>query len=320
MAIYTDMYVYSKNLLLSSRFLDISGGILLWLLIHSSLSLASENDINCLKSIKGSLEDPYGYLNSSWNFNNKTEGYICKFIGVECWHPDENRVLNIRLSDMGLKGPFPQGIVNCSSLTGLDLSNNKLFGPIPTNISRIMNYVTSLDLSSNNFSGPIPMLLSNCTYLNVLKLDHNRLTGQIPPELGLLSRLKQFSVSNNLLTGPVPKFQSSEITADSYANNPGLCGPLLDPCEVPQKKSRTVVIVASAAGGATFAAIAVGVGLTFFFRRVAVRKKEEDPEGNKWARSLKGTKGIKASYFNPFFFFKYSSYLYSFNLQKIQFD
>ncbi|XP_024020844.1 probably inactive leucine-rich repeat receptor-like protein kinase At5g48380 [Morus notabilis] len=291
------MYIYAKNLLLSSRFLDISGGILLWLLIHSSLSLASVNDINCLKSIQESLEDPYGYLNSSWNFNNNTEGYICKFIGVECWHPDENKVLNIRLSDMGLKGLFPQGIVNCSSLTGLDLSNNKLFGPIPTNISRIMNYVTSLDLSSNNFSGSIPTLLSNCTYLNVLKLDHNRLTGQIPPELGLLSRLKQFSVSNNLLTGQVPKFQSSEIKADSYANNPGLCGPLLDPCEVPQKKSRTVVIVASAVGGATFAALAVGVGLTFFFRRVAVRKKEEDPEGNKWARSLKGTKGIKVSMF-----------------------
>ncbi|KAJ7961722.1 Receptor-like kinase [Quillaja saponaria] len=35
----------------------------------------------------------------------------------------------------------------------------------------------------------------------------------------------------------------------------------------------------------------------FYLRRVSVRKKEEDPEGNKWARSLKGTKGIKVSMF-----------------------
>jgi len=29
---------------------------------------------------------------------------------------------------------------------------------------------------------------------------------------------------------------------------------------------------------------------------ISYRKMEEDPEGNKWARSLKGTKTIKVSY------------------------
>ncbi|XP_062081435.1 probably inactive leucine-rich repeat receptor-like protein kinase At5g48380 [Humulus lupulus] len=289
--------MYPKNMLLSSRVLGSFAFILLWLVLRSSFCHGDQNDINCLKIIKDSLEDPFGYLNSTWNFNNRTEGFICKFTGVECWHPDESKVLNIRLSDMGLKGPFPRGIENCKSLTGLDLSNNKLYGPIPTDISKLIGFVTTLDLSSNNFSGPIPQLLSNCTYLNVLKLDHNRLTGQIPLELGQLSRLKEFSATNNLLTGQVPTFQSKLITAQSYANNPGLCGELLDPCEASPKKSRTVIIVASAVGGVTFAALAVGVGLAFFFRRVAVRKKEEDPEGNKWARSLKGTKAIKVSMF-----------------------
>lgn len=282
-------------MLLSSRVLDIFGVILLWLLLRSSFCHGVESDIRCLKSIKDSLEDPFNYLNSSWNFNNKTEGFICKFTGIECWHPDENKVLNIHLSDMGLKGPFPRGILNCTSLTGLDLSNNKLYGSIPSDISKLIGYVTTLDLSSNNFSGSIPPLLSNCTYLNILKLDHNRLTGQIPPELALLTRLKQFSAGNNLLTGPVPNFGNKGITAESYANNPGLCGGPLEACHASPKKSSTVIIVASAVGGVTFAALAVGVGLAFFFRRVAVRKKEEDPEGNKWARSIKGTKGIKAS-------------------------
>ena len=66
------------------------------------ISSGEQSDIDCLKSIKHSLKDPYDYLNTSRNFSNYTKGFICKFTGVECWHPDENRVLNLRLSDMGL--------------------------------------------------------------------------------------------------------------------------------------------------------------------------------------------------------------------------
>ena len=77
------------------------------------------SDIFCLKSIKDSLEDPPGYLSSSWDFNNNTEGFICRFNGVQCWHPDENRVLNLKLSNMGLKGEFPRGLENCTSLNRL---------------------------------------------------------------------------------------------------------------------------------------------------------------------------------------------------------
>jgi hypothetical protein len=268
-------------------------GVSLWILL--SLSYGTDTDIACLRKVKESLEDPYGYLNSSWDFNNNTEGFICKFTGIDCWHPDENRVLNIRLSDMGLKGQFPHGIENCSSLTGLDLSSNKLFGNIPQDISTILKFVTTLDLSSNNFSGQIPVNLSDCSYLNSLKLDHNRLSGKIPAELGLLGRLKTFSVANNLLTGPVPRFSNSSIGADSYSNNPGLCGTPLDACQAAVKKSHTAVIVGAAVGGVTLSAIGVGIFMMFFLRRVVVRKKEEDPEGNKWAKSLKGVKGIKVS-------------------------
>lgn len=266
---------------------------LLWSI---SLIYATETDLYCLREIKRTLEDPYRYLNSSWDFNNKTEGFICKFAGIECWHPDENRVLNLKLGDMGLRGVFPRAIQNCTSLTGLDLSSNRLYGPIPDDISGIIEFVTSLDLSSNNFSGIIPLSLSNCSYLNVLKLDNNRLTGEIPLELGGLSRIKTFSVANNLLTGPVPQFSKVNITADSYANNLALCGYRSNPCQVRSKKMHSGIIAGAAIGAVTALVLLVGLGLSYYSRKMSVkRKKEEDPEGNKWARSIKGTKGIKVS-------------------------
>ncbi|XP_057435843.1 probably inactive leucine-rich repeat receptor-like protein kinase At5g48380 [Lotus japonicus] len=268
-----------------------------FLLIACGVTYGTESDISCLKSVKAELEDPYNYLNS-WSFNNKTEGFICKFTGVECWHPDENRVLNLKLSNMALKGQFPRGIRNCSSLTGLDLSSNRLSKTIPEDISTLVTFVTSLDLSSNDFTGAIPVSLANCTYLNTLRLDHNQLTGQVPAELTQLPRLKSFSVSNNYLTGQIPTFKSGVTSADSYANNTGLCGAPLDLCKAKSSKSNTAVIAGAAVGGVTLGALGLIVGSLFYVRRVSHKKKEEDPEGNKWARMLKGTKAIKVSMFD----------------------
>ncbi|KAL5576307.1 hypothetical protein UlMin_018006 [Ulmus minor] len=193
------------------------------------VSHARQSDIDCLKSIKETFVDPFNSLNS-WNFDNNTEGFMCKFVGVECWHPDENKVINIRLPDMGLEGKFPRGIANCSSLTGLDLSNNQLSGTIPSDIARLIPFVTTLDLSNNKFSGEIPKSLSNCTYLNFLYLDHNQLSGTLPVELTLLSRFQHFRVAKNLLSGEVPNFTRAILKRENFAKNPGLCGGPLKPC------------------------------------------------------------------------------------------
>ncbi|KAJ6726805.1 RECEPTOR-LIKE PROTEIN 55 [Salix purpurea] len=232
--------------------------VLVLLSSRITVSDGTATDIECLKSIRESLVDPYNYLNTTWDFNNKSEGFLCRFMGVECWHPDENRVLNIRLTDLGLKGQFPIGIQKCTSLTGLDLSHNKLSGSIPENISKILPYVVTFDLSFNNFSGGIPRDLANCSFLNDLKLDNNRLTGSIPLEFGQLDRIKTFT-----------------------------------------RKSHVGVIAAAAAGGITFTSIIVGIFLYYMSRGVA-KRKADDPEGNRWAKSIRGTKDIKASYLAHF--------------------
>ncbi|KAA8550513.1 hypothetical protein F0562_002197 [Nyssa sinensis] len=288
---------FFMNMAPISRAVAVHIALFVCLLSISNFINGLQSDIDCLRSIKDTLEDPFKYLNSSWNFNNKTEGFICKFIGIDCWHPEENKVLNIRLSDMGLKGEFPRGVEKCAALTGLDLSSNALNGTIPTNISKIIQYVTTLDLSSNNFSEEIPVSLANCTYLNVLKLDNNKLTGQIPAEFGQLGRIKTFSVANNHLTGPVPNFGNrSDLVTVDYANNAGLCGSPLAACQGPPRKTHNGVIAGAVVGGVTVGLLGVGIALFFLSRRVS-KKKEEDPEGNKWARSIKGAKAIKLSMF-----------------------
>ncbi|KAK9747784.1 hypothetical protein RND81_02G014800 [Saponaria officinalis] len=276
------------------RFLAICTGLVLF----STLSYGTENDIQCLKSIQQSLEDPNNILSSTWNFSNNTKGFVCSFNGIDCWNPSENRVLNIRLSSMGLKGTFPLGIDMCADLQRLDLSSNNLSGVIPSNISAIIPFITKLDLSSNSFSGEIPVNLANCTFLNELILDDNRLSGHIPPQLGQLSRLKKFSAANNRLVGQIPHFDTESVTPDSFANNPSLCGyPLSSSCKVSSGKTKTKVVVVAAVCGVTVGAIGVVLALFFFARRVSIKKKEEDPEENKWAKSIKGTKKIKVSMF-----------------------
>jgi hypothetical protein len=235
------------------------------------------------------VNDPNGVLTSSWNFENTTDaGFICKFTGVECWHPDENRVLSLRLSNLGLQGSFPRGLQNCSSMTGLDLSSNNFTGPIPPDISRELPYLTSLDLSYNSFSGGLPQNMSNMTYLNTLNLQHNQFSGQIPPQFSLLTRLTAFNVADNQLSGPIPP-SLKNFSASSFAGNQELCSSPLDQCK--SKSKNTAAIIGAIVGVVVVVIIVVIV--VFVCLRKLPAKKAKDEDDNKWAKSIKGTKAIK---------------------------
>lgn len=187
-------------------------------------------ETHCLRSIKTSLEDPLKRL--KWSFDAITASSVCSFVGVTCWTIDGStiKILNINLTNMELKGQFPRGLKDCSSLVSLDLSGNHFSGPIPQDIDQISPHLVELDLSNNSFSGEIPSAIADLSYLNILLLDNNQLTGQIPPRISWLRRLRKFSVSNNMLSGPVPDFAVAVVPKESYTNNKGLCGGPLKPC------------------------------------------------------------------------------------------
>ncbi|VVB14787.1 unnamed protein product [Arabis nemorensis] len=235
----------------------------LWFLMVSNFTGANQKNIDCLIAIKSQVEDPNNYL-SSWAFINQTEGSICKFCGVTCWHDDENRVLSIKLSGFGLRGKFPHGIRECTDLTGLDLSRNNFSGPLPSNILYLIPIITTLDLSYNQFSGKIPPSLSNITFLNTLMLQHNQFTGPLPPQLVQLRRLNKFSVADNRLTGPVPNFNVLYFGVETYANNPDLCGPPLDDCPDPEEGMMRSAKIGAAVGASIFAPVAAFLDWFFF--------------------------------------------------------
>ncbi|PKA57797.1 putative inactive receptor kinase [Apostasia shenzhenica] len=251
-----------------------------------------EDDVRCLRDLKQSLGDPNGRL--SWDFSNTTTGFVCNFVGVSCWNPQENRILSLSLSSMSLTGDIPSDLRFCSSANSLDLSGNSLSGSIPSSLCEWLPYLVNLDLSGNSLSGPIPPELSNCSFLNSLDLSSNSLTGQIPPSLSRLDRLKRLDLSSNRLTGEIPpSLASSFPSASVFSSNDGLCGhPVSSRCGS-SSHTRTeliIIIAAGVFGAAASIAIAYFVWRCYFAMPKQRRLESGDgDEGRWWAERLRSS-------------------------------
>ena len=126
---------------------------------------------------------------------------------LEDWHgvttDDAGRVVGLDLRENNLTGPIPSQLGDLARLVTLDLGSNRLTDSIPSRLGDL-TALTTLSLWGNDLSGPIPPELGSLPNLGDLNLWGNRLSGSIPAELGNLANLWQLALSFNNLSGPIP--------------------------------------------------------------------------------------------------------------------
>ncbi|KAF8027128.1 hypothetical protein BT93_E0140 [Corymbia citriodora subsp. variegata] len=117
-------------------------------------------------------------------------------------------------------------------MVNLDLSSNKLIGPIPKEFT-LLSKLRGLNLSHNFLSGGIPTMIGDMKSLESLDLSNNSLLGTIPQSFSTFTSLSKLNLSHNNFIGPIPKGNQIQTLVDPsiYADNPLLCGdPLPKKC------------------------------------------------------------------------------------------
>nr|QSQ68575.1 receptor-like protein 51 [Puya raimondii] len=111
-------------------------------------------------------------------------------------------LLALTLSRANLSGPLPHHW-HCLRLAHLDLSSNRLAGPVPTSVNLLAS-LRSVDLSSNSLSGPLPDSLGDLLALRNVSLSNNSFSGPIPASFAALSALARLDLSSNQFNGSIP--------------------------------------------------------------------------------------------------------------------
>ncbi|KAE8775386.1 Tyrosine-sulfated glycopeptide receptor 1 [Hordeum vulgare] len=245
---------------------------LLLFLASPATACTEQEKHNLLRFLDGLSCD--GGLTTSWR-NNGAD--CCEWEGISC--NGDGAVTGVSLESKGLEGPISPLLSNLTSLLRINLSHNsfssglpaelmfsgsiivldvsfnRLNGPLPElpplvttdrplqvlNISsnqfssqfpsatwKVMNNLIALNASNNSFTGNIPSSLClGSPYLALLDLCYNQLSGDIPNTLGNCSNLKVLKAGNNNLSGilPAETFRATSLEYLSFPNN-GLQGEL----------------------------------------------------------------------------------------------
>uniref|UniRef100_A0A7N2R2K2 non-specific serine/threonine protein kinase n=1 Tax=Quercus lobata TaxID=97700 RepID=A0A7N2R2K2_QUELO len=113
----------------------------------------------------------------------------------------------LNLDNNKISGNIPIGIGNLTNLERLEMWNNKLSGYIPFEIGKL-HKLQFLALSYNNFFGNMPSSLGNLTLLIKLYFNDNNLQGNIPLSLGKCQNVNTLNLANNNLSGTVSSLLS----------------------------------------------------------------------------------------------------------------
>lgn len=166
-----------------------------------------------------------------------------------------DRVTQIQVSSLGLKGPLPQNLNQLSKLSNVGLQKNKFNGALPTfsGLSELefayldynefdsipsdffdgLSSIRVLALDYNPFNATtgwsLPDELAKSVQLTNLSLVHSNLAGPLPEYLGTLSSLSALKLSYNRLSGEIPKSFGQTLMQILWLNDQdggGMTGPI----------------------------------------------------------------------------------------------
>ncbi|KAK9163066.1 hypothetical protein Syun_003968 [Stephania yunnanensis] len=176
---------------------------------------------NALSGSIENLKSQFAKLISINISNNSLIGCLPLELGVS------PKLLTVDLSFNEFDGSIPSSLFTSMTLTNLNLSGNHLIGIIPFQGSRMTELLVlssspmleSLDLSDNSLTGPLPSEISKFERLRLLNLGKNGLSGQLPIEISKLDGLKSLDLSRNNFKGKIPDNLPSSLVAFNVSNN-----------------------------------------------------------------------------------------------------
>jgi len=125
-----------------------------------------------------------------------------------------------------LGGFIPPALGLWSNLSMLDISENILVGPVPSEFGKLHN-LQVLHLSFNRLNGSLPLELSKCTKLSRLDLSNNLISGCIPKEVVNLLNLQNILLQRNSLTCNIPdSLKESQKLIELQLGDNALEGPI----------------------------------------------------------------------------------------------
>ncbi|ESQ38018.1 hypothetical protein EUTSA_v100284770mg, partial [Eutrema salsugineum] len=179
--------------------------LLLSLLICTpSVSFAATNpdDVAAINGLFAALRGPIlpGWIASGGDpCGEAWQGVIC----------NGSAIISITVNAANLEGELGDNLAKFTSIRGIDFSNNRIGGIIPSNLPVTLQHFF---LSANQFTGSIPESLGTLSFLNDMSLNDNLLSGELPDVFQNLVGLINLDISTNNLSGTLPPSMESLST------------------------------------------------------------------------------------------------------------
>jgi Leucine-rich repeat (LRR) protein len=172
-------------------------------LLTAAYGATDPNDLKILNDFRKGLENPELL---KWPANGDDDP-----CGPPSWPKvfcSGDRVSQIQVASVGLKGPLPQSFNQLSRLSNVGLQRNKFNGSLPT-----FSGLSELEfayLDFNEFDSIPSDFFDGLSSIRVLALDYNPFNAStgwsLPDELAKSVQLTNLSLVNSNLAGPLPEF------------------------------------------------------------------------------------------------------------------